>query len=213
MSTIAPLLALVGGAVVLTAAQQAKQKREDQSHHQAILEVLNQRLLTPREFCIGCEGYMASDPEDWPKVVQQGFVWMARYRDTVQSIAGRATVRGGWRPSDCNADREGEGRSRHLCGWALDLEWQNRQVQRDVFRDFLIEIGAIDSDNNPIEFRNASGMTANRWGELVRAKTGWRQGVGLRMYAYGNLHIDLGCPEACGNCDPRRSDWLELQYG
>lgn len=212
MSSIAPILALVGGAVALTAAQQAKRKREEDMHHQEILDVLGQRILTPREFCTGCEGYMDPDPQNWPKVVQQGFVWMARYRDAVQSIAGAAQVRGGWRPADCNADREGEGRSRHLCGWALDLEWVNRQVQRDVFRDFLIQIDTIDEDNNVIEFRNSAGMQVNRWGEFIRAKTGWRQGVGLRMYPYGNLHIDLGCPEVCGDCDPRRSDWLELQY-
>ena len=162
--------------------------------------------LTVAEFIAGCESDVPP-PQQWPRYVRAGFERMSKYLEVVESVIGRVEILGGWRPGPCNDAREGAERSRHLAGWALDLDLSSEQER--AFRRFLVETGAITQSGTPI-YRDGR----NAWGDLVRRRTGWRGKVGLRQYASGSLHIDLGCPpDAVSLCDPRRSDWVEVLYG
>ncbi len=124
-----------------------------------------------------------------PPLALAGYRALTPYLRLVRSIVGDAEVRSWWRPGDCN---DGAPRSRHLEGWAIDLRVTHAQTR--ILRDWIAQ----------------TGDTARSWGDYVRSAIGTDRRVGLRIYPSGNLHIDLGCPEASAVCDPRRSDWLDI---
>ncbi len=129
----------------------------------------------------------------------------------LRSQLGDLEVVGWHRPPRCNERRDGAARSRHVAGWAVDLRTSPDQVQRLV--GILLRLGAIDERSRTVTERDSAGRRANAWGAYVRRALGWRQGVGLRIYESGSLHIDLGCPpEATAVCDGREDDWLEVLW-
>lgn len=155
--------------------------------------------LTVAEFGAGC---VIPPVAQWPDDVRRGFYWMGRVRAAVDEIVGAPTVvTSGWRPRACNTDREGQPASRHLRGWAIDLQLVREQRARLVA--WLRSIGAD---------RGSSSSKARKVGDALRRLIGWRGFVGVRIYASGNLHVDLGCHPANDECAPRSADWFENLY-
>lgn len=156
---------------------------------------------SPEDFIRGCEGYFDDAPaelvfEEAPDYIRAGAYWLSRYVHVIRSIAREnAPIRGWWRPGSCNESRGGADASRHLAGWAVDLDPSSAAYDR-VWQ-FVDSIGGLDD--------------ASRWGDYVRSQTGWTRAVGINFYPRGkHLHIDFGCPEDAPDCSPRRSDWVAV---
>ena len=160
------------------------------------------RGFTWPDFLRGCEHHVR-DPEQLPEIAKAGFVALAPYVRLIWSITGHAYIRGWYRPTACNAERGGTSRSRHLAGWAVDLNLSSSQTRALIGR--LRELGAVDGRGRVIN--------PDRWGAYVRTQLGTARKVGLKIYASGNIHIDLGCPEEARECSPRSRDWLVVDYG
>lgn len=154
------------------------------------------------QFLRGCEHHVA-DPTQLPELVQSGFVALAPYVRLIWRITGHAYIRGWYRPTRCNSERGGSTRSRHLAGWAVDLNLSTAQTQALIGK--LRQLGAVDQRGRVIN--------AHRWGNYVRRELRTQRKVALKIYRSGNIHIDLGCPEAASECSPRRRDWLVVDYG
>jgi len=155
------------------------------------------RPLTLDDYVRGCEAEAPSGSLD--KATLAGFRALTPYVYLIwQVVRGEAHVRGWYRPPACNARRGGASRSRHLAGYAVDMDFTPAQTAALV--DKLQSLGAIDSRKRVI--------APSRWGDFVRSSLGIDENVGLKIYASGNIHIDIGCPPGTPLCDPRTSDWL-----
>lgn len=152
------------------------------------------------DFFRGCEEY--ATPGTVGDLEREGFRRLAPYVRLMWGIHGRAHIRGWWRPPDCNEARRGSPRSRHIAGWAVDMDLTPAQTARLYAK--LRQLGVVDERGNVVN--------RARWGRYVRRTLGINEYVGLKIYRSGNTHIDLGCPPAATGCDPRSRDWVEVEW-